>query len=73
MFPRGVWAELEPCADRIPGQLQCLPVKPKCPECPLADECKMIGVSVKLNNKKQKELERNRERTERYIALVHMI
>ena len=58
MFPREVWAELNHVLIGF-GQLQCLPVKPKCPECPLADECKMIGVSAKLNNKKRKEKERD--------------
>lgn len=39
LFPREEWAGINHLLIGF-GQLQCLPVKPKCESCPLRDQCK---------------------------------
>lgn len=45
VFPREEWAAMNHLVISF-GQLQCLPVKPKCEACPLKEECK-FGNEIK--------------------------
>lgn len=41
VFPREEWEGLNHLVIAF-GQLQCTPIKPKCEDCPLRDDCKYL-------------------------------